>query len=65
MESKSKAEGVERIMDIVDRGLLFRSRKGKLFIGEVIFSEIVAEFKLRRFDFGEDFFGEIKFSFCS
>ena len=43
---------------------MFRSRQGKLVVGEVVFSKIVTEFKLRRFNFGEKFFSEIKFSFC-
>jgi len=51
-------------MNIEDRWLVFGRRKGKLVIGEVIFSKIVTEFKLRGFNFGEDFFGEIEFSFC-
>ena len=63
MESKSEGEGVERIMNIVDGGLFFRSRKRKFFIGEMVFSKIVTEFKLRRFNFGEDFFGGIKIGF--
>ena len=63
MESKSKAEGVKGIMDIEDRGLLFGSGKRKLVIREVVFSKIVTEFKLRRFNFSKDFFSGIKFSF--
>lgn len=62
MEDKGKAKGIKGIVNIEDRGTFSRSRMDKLFISEMVFSVLVSQFKLRGFNFSEEFFSEVKFS---
>ena len=47
MESKNKAEGVERLADIENKRHFLGSRKRELLLGEMIFPELIAQFELR------------------
>jgi hypothetical protein len=54
VKGKSKTEGIKRIVDFKKRGRIFflGSRMLQILFGEMIFSILISEFKLRRFEFG-------------
>ena len=60
MESQNKGKSIEGISDISNIGVRFRRRMGKLLTGEIIFTELIAQLKLRGFDFLKHSFAEVK-----
>jgi hypothetical protein len=51
VKCEDEAESIKRVPDVKDKVRFFRSGVNKLIITEVIFSEVVSEFKLRGFKF--------------
>jgi len=45
----SARQGIHRIADVEDKMRLIRERMLKLFMGKVVFTELVTEFELRGF----------------